>query len=84
MGLVVYLLQSQLGVVLSLALCIPLGVIIYFVAIFALRVIQEQDMVILRGVQESLPLVLRKRYSLLVGLMERIMVKTKRATGQYI
>ena len=74
MGLIVYALQSQLGVVLSLAVCIPLGIIVYTIAIFALGVIREQDLAYLKRIQGSLPLVLRKYYSGLIGLMERIII----------
>jgi O-antigen/teichoic acid export membrane protein len=81
MGLAIYALQSQLSVVLSLVLCIPLGVIVYFIAIFALRVIDEQDLAILRGIKYSMPSVLRKHYSFLMRFMERIVVRTKFATG---
>jgi len=80
MGLAVYALQSQLDVVLSLVLCIPLGVIIYFIAIFSLRVIDEQDLAILKGIKYSMPSVLRKHYSFLMRLMERIVVRTKQVT----
>jgi O-antigen/teichoic acid export membrane protein len=80
MGIAVYVLHTHLSTVLSIALCIPLGVVIYFAAIFALRVIKEEDLVIIRKVQESLPQVLRKYYTPFVGLMEKVVGRTKLAT----
>ncbi len=81
MGLAIYALQSQLDMLLGLVLGIPLGVIIYFIAIFALRVVDEQDLAIFRGLKHSIPSVMRKHYSFLMRLMERIVVRTKFATG---
>jgi O-antigen/teichoic acid export membrane protein len=82
MGVAVYILHSHLGAALSLALCIPLGVVIYVIAIFVLRVIRKQDLAILRGIQNALPLALRKYYIPLVGLTERIVLRTKLAIDQ--
>jgi len=74
MGLVLFGLQVRLGVALSLALGIVLGMVIYSATLFVLRVIQKQDMVMLKGIQDSLPGGLKKHYVSLVGLAERIMV----------
>ena len=82
MGLPVYALQRQLGVVLSLVLCVPLGAVIYVTAIFTLRVVREQDMVTLKSIQNSLPLFLRKNYIMVIGFMERFVTRTNRVTGQ--
>ncbi len=75
MGVVVYALHSQINDVLSLALGIPLGVVIYIVAIFAFREINAQDIKNLSGIQNSLPSVLRKYYISLLGLMEKVITK---------
>jgi O-antigen/teichoic acid export membrane protein len=84
MGVAVFALQSHLhlSAAVNLALCITFGVIIYVIAIFFFRVIQEQDLVILNRFQNSLPKFLRKYYILLVELMERSVVRAKPATGQ--
>lgn len=74
MGLAVYVLQSQLGVALSLALGIPMGIVLYVVGILSLRVIRQQDVHILKGGQTSLPQALQKSYTALIGLVERIIL----------
>jgi hypothetical protein len=82
MGLAVYALQSRLGVVLSVGVGIPLGVVIYVLAILIFREIRDQDLVLLKGIENSLPLILRKYYASLIGLVERIMVRTKLVTTE--
>ena len=82
MGVTVYAVQGQLSTVPSLILGIPLGVAIYVPAIFLFRVIDKQDLTYLRSIQDSLPKALRKYYGGLIGLMERIMLRKKLATGQ--
>ena len=77
MGLIVYALQAYLGVVMSLILGIPLGVVIYIIAILALKVVHEQDIAMLKKIQGSFPILLRKHYIHLVELLERIVVKKK-------
>jgi O-antigen/teichoic acid export membrane protein len=81
MGVAVYVLQSQIGAVPSLVLGIPLGIVIYIIAIFALGVVKVQDIKFLEGIQGSLPMVLRKRYVLLVGLMEKLVISIKQLGG---
>jgi O-antigen/teichoic acid export membrane protein len=75
MGMVVYTLQSRLDAVPSLALCIPLGIIIYIIAIFFLRVIGKQDIDILKRIQGSLPTTLRKSYSVMLNLVETLVLR---------
>jgi O-antigen/teichoic acid export membrane protein len=72
MGLVVFVLQSQLGTALSLALCLPLGVVLYIVTILALRVIGKKDVTILKSIQDSLPSTVRNRYSTLIRLVDSL------------
>jgi O-antigen/teichoic acid export membrane protein len=80
MGIAIYALQSQLGVILSLVLCIPLGIVIYVIAIIFLKVVREQDVAILKGIQNTLPMTLRRYYIPLVGLIERVVARTSRGT----
>ena len=80
MGGAIYALQSQLSVALSLALCIPLGLLIYITAILTLRVVQEQDLTILKSIQNSLPKFLGKYYALIIRILERAMVMTRLTT----
>jgi O-antigen/teichoic acid export membrane protein len=82
MGLAVYALQGRLGVVLSVGVGIPLGVVIYVLAILVFREIRNQDLVLLKGIENSLPLLLRKCYAPLIRLVERIMVRTKLVTTE--
>jgi hypothetical protein len=77
MGLAVFALQSQVGIILSLALGIPLGVALYIALIFLFRAVHEQDLAVLKKMQKSLPLPIRKPYIRLSELAERIIVKTK-------
>ncbi len=82
MGLIVYVLQSQLDVVPSLILGIPLGIMVYALLILSLGVIREPDLAIFKGIQDSLPMFLRKHYISLIRLMERIVMRKKIATEQ--
>jgi len=82
MGVTVYALQGQLDTVPSLVLGIPLAVVVYVSAIFVFRVIDKQDLAHLKSIQDSMPIVLRKYYGGLIGLMERIVRGKKIDTGQ--
>jgi stage V sporulation protein B len=77
MGITVYLLHRGLSLALGLILGIPLGFIVYIVALLILGEIGERDLAILRKLQNSLPPVLRKYYISLMGLLERIIVRRK-------
>jgi O-antigen/teichoic acid export membrane protein len=77
MGVAVYAVQSQMDVVPSLVLGIPLGVVIYISAIFLFRVVDKQDLVHLKSIQGSLPAVMRKYYGGLIVLMEWMVIKKK-------
>jgi len=77
MGLAIFALQSRVGIILSLALGIPLGVAIYIALIFVFRAVHEEDMVILKNMQKSLPLPLRKPYIRFSGLVEKFIGKDK-------
>lgn len=74
MGAALFGLQTRLGAgIMSLALGIPLGIVLYAAALLALRVVREPDLAILRGIQDSLPsALLKKNYAAIVGLVERL------------
>jgi O-antigen/teichoic acid export membrane protein len=80
MGLALFGLQIHLNAALSLALGIPLGLVLYAVAILVLKVVHRQDLDILKGIQGSLPSALRKHYAVFVGVAERL-AGTKPASG---
>jgi O-antigen/teichoic acid export membrane protein len=77
MGVAVYTLQTQLGVVLSLVLGVSLGIVVYIAAVFLLRIIDKRDLALLEKVQESIPRRLRKPYRSLLKLAKRIMSITQ-------
>ncbi len=82
LGLVLFGLQSQLSTVLSLSLSIPAGLAVYAAAILALRAIHPQDIVILKKIEKSLPLALRKHYALALRLVEKLIgIKPLRIAG---
>jgi O-antigen/teichoic acid export membrane protein len=72
MGLLLFVLQSHLGTVLALASLIPLGTVLYIAVILAFRVVRKQDLDILKGIESSLPTVLRKKYATLLVLTEKV------------
>ena len=73
MGAIIYGIQTQLNNALSLIICIPLGIIIYFVIILTLKYIHEEDLVILRNVLESLPERLKTPFFRIIGFIEKFM-----------
>jgi O-antigen/teichoic acid export membrane protein len=75
MGVVVYILHSHLGLIFSLVVCIPLGAAVYVAAIFSLRVIRKEDVELFRGLQNSIPISLRKSYTFLINVAERFVIK---------
>jgi O-antigen/teichoic acid export membrane protein len=77
MGLAVYFLQTQLGVALSLALGIPMGIVIYLATIPFLKVVREQDFVILERARGFLPPVLQKHYMVITRAAERFFLGAK-------
>lgn len=81
MGLALFGLQIHLDAALSLALGIPLGLVLYAIAILFFRVVHKQDLNILRGIQGSLPLALRKHYATFIGVAERL-AGTRPATAE--
>jgi O-antigen/teichoic acid export membrane protein len=75
MGLAVYGLNIKAGEILSIFLGIPLGMIIYVVLIFGLRVLHEEDINVLKGMKESVPIAMRKYYILLIRLLEKVIIR---------
>jgi len=71
MGAVLFVLQNYLGVVLSLALSVPLGLIVFTAVILTLGVVRQRDVDTLNGIQKSLPQPLRKSYTAVIRLLER-------------
>lgn len=68
MGLALFALQTQIGAIPSLVLSIPVGLAIYVSALFALRVVRQQDAQMFVRIQYLLPATLRKMYVSLVDL----------------
>jgi O-antigen/teichoic acid export membrane protein len=68
MGLALFAIQTRMGTVLSLALSIPLGLLIYGALLFGMRVVQRQDLQMFGRLEESLPSRFRKTYLSLIGL----------------
>ena len=60
------------GGALSLGLSVPIGFIIYVIAILVLRVIRKEDLVILDNVQDSLPVRVKKYYAIVIGLLRKM------------
>ena len=77
MGLAMFGIQNYLGTVLGLVVALPVGLALYFVAIFAARVVHKEDIYILAGVQSYLPVSLRRNYAALLGVASRVL-RTKR------
>lgn len=71
MGAIVFVIQQQIATpAISIALLVPLGVVIHFTMILALGVVQEDDIDILRQIQSGLPKFLWASYGAMVSLVE--------------
>jgi len=68
MGLALFGLQARLGTLPSLALSIPLGLAIFGGALFALRIIRQQDLQMFVRVQYLVPSAVRKMYISLLDI----------------
>jgi O-antigen/teichoic acid export membrane protein len=76
MGIIVFILQSHISsVILSLVLLLPLGVIIQLLGQTTLGVIRQNDIDILRRIQEGLPARLQGSFNFLLGLIEKLIKK---------
>ena len=76
MGLAPFLYKIT-HIALSLDLSIPVGLSLYGAALLTLRVIEPQNLVILKRMRSSLPPALRGSYAVPISLAER-MVGTNR------
>jgi O-antigen/teichoic acid export membrane protein len=74
MGLTLFALQTHLSAALGVILGIPLGVVLYAIAILVFKVLHSQDLNILKGIQDSLPLALRKHYAVFIELAGRLVI----------
>jgi O-antigen/teichoic acid export membrane protein len=72
MGLIVFIIQYYLGGILSLAVSIPIGIIVYAAALFAIGAVKREDFTLFKGVQKTLPAPLRKPYLALLTFAERM------------
>jgi O-antigen/teichoic acid export membrane protein len=72
MGLALFCLQVYVDGLLGLVLAIPLGLAIYITALVVLRAVNQEDIKIIRGIQDSLPPALRKISATLVHLAEKM------------
>ncbi len=79
MGLAVYALQRHVGAMLSLALGVPLGIAVYGLAILTLGVIGEQDLSVLRRIQQSFPVKMRRGSAPLLKVTEKIIAGVRLA-----
>jgi len=76
MGAIVFAIEQQISrPVISIVLLVPLGVVIYFTLIIALKVMQEQDINTLRQIQSSMPRFLRRIYGALLDFVETTVKK---------
>ena len=76
MGAIIFVIAQQIErPALSLALLVPLGVIVHFSMILVFRVVQQEDINTLRQIQQSLPRFLGRGYGILLGLVERMVKK---------
>jgi O-antigen/teichoic acid export membrane protein len=72
MGAVLFGLQAKLGAgIISLVLGIPLGILLYTVALLALRAVHKQDLTTLEVIRGSLPSALKKKYTAAISLAIR-------------
>jgi O-antigen/teichoic acid export membrane protein len=70
MGAVVFGIQEFLGDITSLIIGIPVGVIIFFIALIVLRFNTSQEIGLLRKIEPRLPSAIRSKYTSIVGLVE--------------
>jgi O-antigen/teichoic acid export membrane protein len=72
MGVVIFWLQVELGAgFISLALGIPLGVVLYAAALLALRAVHKDDLTTLEAVQDSLPSPIKKNCAFALNLARK-------------
>jgi O-antigen/teichoic acid export membrane protein len=72
MGSVAFIVFHLLGGLPGLALAVVAGATIYFVGLMLSGAVDGNDLQLLRGIQESIPVPLRKSYGRLIGIAERV------------
>ncbi len=77
MGAAVYGVQYSISDVLSLAIGIPCGVLLYILVLIGLRFITQQEITILRKFEKQVPSVIRSQYMSIVGLIENYARKSQ-------
>ena len=76
MGAIIFAIEGQISSsVISIVVLIPLGIVIHFSLIIALKVIQEQDISAFRQIQKSIPGFARGVYGLLLDFVEKTVKK---------
>jgi stage V sporulation protein B len=71
-GLVAFVLQHYLeSAVLSLCLSVAVSIIVFIIALLALGVVRKNDLIILKQVEQRLPLPFRRGFAALIGVVEK-------------
>jgi O-antigen/teichoic acid export membrane protein len=71
MGLVIFPIQYYLDTVPGLCLSIPAGIIVYVVVLLAFRLVNNQDIKMLKQFGERLPAILKKVYMAAIGVLAK-------------
>lgn len=72
MGLVLFAIQANLGTVPCLLVALPVGLVILVTALLVFRAVKPEDLRLLKLGQRFMPSFLRKRYDMLIHLVERV------------
>jgi O-antigen/teichoic acid export membrane protein len=76
MGMIVFVLQLQINTaVVSLVVLIPLGVVLHFIGLATLGVIRQNDIDMLRRIQEGLPIRIRGSVGFFLKMVEKMIKK---------
>jgi peptidoglycan biosynthesis protein MviN/MurJ (putative lipid II flippase) len=76
MGAIAFAIEQQISrPIISIAVLVPLGIIIHFSLIIVFKVVQEQDISALRQIQNSIPRFARGVYGLLLDFVEKMVNK---------
>ncbi len=71
-GLVAFVLQHYLeSAVLSLCLSVAVSIIVFIIALLALGVVRKNDLIILKQVEQRLPLPFRRGFAAVIGVVEK-------------
>jgi O-antigen/teichoic acid export membrane protein len=76
MGVIIYVLHLQIkSPLISLLLLLPLGVVIHMISLLFLGAIRQNDIDIMKRIQDNLPKRIRGSYAFLLGLVEKLVKK---------